>query len=76
MWYNVEYSSEAIDNLKKEMQRLQDEAKRLMAVSKIFDEEIIWEPLGGCRTLSVVRSGTRKHRDFDKSNFDVADRAA
>jgi len=39
MWYKLEYSSETIDNLKKEMQRLQDEARRLLCEAKMLDQE-------------------------------------
>jgi hypothetical protein len=39
MWHKLEYSSESIDNLKKEMQRLQDEGKRLLMESKRLEQE-------------------------------------
>lgn len=39
MWHNPEFSSEAIDNLKAEMQRLQDEGKRLLCEAKTLEHE-------------------------------------
>jgi len=39
MWYKLEYSSETIDNLKKEMQRLQEEARRLLYEAKLMEQE-------------------------------------
>jgi hypothetical protein len=38
MWCNIDYSNETIDNLKKGMQRLLDEGKRLMAQDKILEQ--------------------------------------
>ena len=39
MWHKLEFSSETIDNLKAEMQRLQDEGKRLLSEAKILEQE-------------------------------------
>ena len=39
MWHKLEFSSERIDSLKKEMQMLQDEAKRLLLEAKTLEQE-------------------------------------
>jgi hypothetical protein len=39
MWQELKFSSETIDNLKKEMQRLQDEGKRLLSEAKVMEQE-------------------------------------
>ena len=38
MWHKLEFSSETIDNMKAEMQRLQDEGKRLLSEAKILEQ--------------------------------------
>jgi uncharacterized protein YoxC len=37
MWYELKFSSNSIDYLKEEMQRLQDERERLTNKSKLFE---------------------------------------
>ena len=37
MWHTLEFSSEILDNFKKEIQRLQDEGIRLTRQSKLFE---------------------------------------
>ena len=39
MWHKLEFSSESIDKLKMEMQRLQDEGKRLLSESRVMEQE-------------------------------------
>lgn len=39
MWHKLEFSSDRIDSLKSEMQRLQDEAKRLLVEAKMLEQE-------------------------------------
>ena len=38
-WHKLKFSSETIDNLKNEMQKLQEEAKKLLRESKLFELE-------------------------------------
>ena len=38
MWHKLEFSSETIDNMKAEIQRLQDEGKRLLREAKILEQ--------------------------------------
>ncbi len=38
-WHKLEFSSETIDNLKIELQKLQEEAKKLLRESTLFELE-------------------------------------
>lgn len=41
MWHDLVFSTETIDNLKTEMQRLQDEGVRLLSEAKNMEEQVI-----------------------------------
>jgi hypothetical protein len=60
MWHKLEYSSESIDNLKREMQRLQDEGKRLLMESKKLEQEEQDQKVSDYRFL-FQRGGNREN---------------
>jgi len=63
MWYKAEYSSETIDNLKKEMQRLQEEARRLLCEAKLMEREEEAEKIGDFSYMFQAVQPGKENRD-------------